>query len=149
MFKNYQHPLNCIIKSDNFRKALLKFLSNPSEYPHLIYHETADFMVFYDGYPKSRIHLLLMQKYDVVNSVADLKFEHLEMLRKMKMTADEISQFLKPNKIRFGFHAIPSMKGLHLHIISEDMAFCKNKKHFNSFMTDFLVKPEKVIEYLL
>jgi aprataxin len=66
----------------------------------------------------------------------------------MKMTAEEIAQFLKPNKIRIGFHAIPSLDGLHLHIISEDMAFCKHKKHYNSFMTDFLVKPETVIELL-
>ena len=43
-----------------------------------------------------------------------------------------------------GFHAAPSMRQLHLHVISLDFASeaLKNKKHWNSFATAFLVPPE-------
>ena len=45
---------------------------------------------------------------------------------------------------RAGFHAVPSMRQLHLHLISQDFdsACLKNKKHWNSFATDFFVPPE-------
>ena len=49
-----------------------------------------------------------------------------------------------------GFHAVPSMRQLHLHLISLDFDSdaLKNKKHFNSFTTDFLVPPWKWLESL-
>ena len=43
---------------------------------------------------------------------------------------------------RIGFHAIPSMNQVHLHVISDDFDSdkLKNKKHWNSFTTEFFIK---------
>lgn len=44
-------------------------------------------------------------------------------------------------EIRVGIHAHPSMRHLHIHIISRDMhSECmKHRKHYNSFNTDFFI----------
>ena len=51
---------------------------------------------------------------------------------------------------RFGYHSVPSMLRLHLHCISDDMLSenVKNKKHWNSFTTEFFVDSTKVIAEL-
>jgi aprataxin len=52
--------------------------------------------------------------------------------------------------IRFGYHAIPSMSHLHLHAISQDFdsPCLKNKKHWNSFNTEYFVPFDKVMSNL-
>lgn len=49
--------------------------------------------------------------------------------------------YFQYENIRFGYHAQPSMHRLHLHVISKDMnsEFLKNKKHWNSFTTEFFM----------
>jgi hypothetical protein len=43
--------------------------------------------------------------------------------------------------LRWGFHAVPSLRLLHLHVVSSDLdsPALKNKKHWNSFATPFFV----------
>lgn len=50
-------------------------------------------------------------------------------------------------QLRFGFHAKPSLPGLHLHCISQDLDSDRlsNKKHYNSFATEFFVDVDIVI----
>jgi aprataxin len=45
-----------------------------------------------------------------------------------------------------GFHAIPSLSCLHLHIISKDMQSpaLKNKKHFLSFTSRFFISIDSI-----
>lgn len=47
---------------------------------------------------------------------------------------------------KVGYHAQPSMKHLHLHVISKDFSseFLKTKKHFNSFNTDFFIDAPRI-----
>ena len=54
------------------------------------------------------------------------------------------------NDFRMGFHAVPSMARLHLHVISQDFdsPCLKNKKHWNSFNTDYFVPWDKVVAQL-
>ena len=49
-----------------------------------------------------------------------------------------------------GFHTKPSMRQLHLHVISSDFQspFMKLKKHWNSFNTQFFLTLEDVIATL-
>lgn len=49
-----------------------------------------------------------------------------------------------------GFHAMPSIKQLHLHLISTDFHSprLKNKKHWNSFTTPFFLSIDFVINEL-
>ncbi|ORY28509.1 HIT-like domain-containing protein [Naematelia encephala] len=69
----------------------------------------------------------------VVNTLADAARDVEEMIRD-EMVKTEGFEW----KIDIGFHAIPSMKHLHLHVISDDRispAF-KTKRHLNSFRQD-------------
>ena len=52
--------------------------------------------------------------------------------------------------MRLGFHAVQSMTPLHIHIISTDFkSDClKNKKHWNSFNSEYFIHLEKLIEEL-
>lgn len=51
-------------------------------------------------------------------------------------------------EFQVGFHAVPSMLVLHVHVISRDFksTALKNKKHWNSFTTPFFVTLRDVIE---
>lgn len=57
----------------------------------------------------------------------------------------------RPVPIRLGYHAIPSLSLLHLHIVSSDLESpaLKNKKHWNSFATPFFVSPSRLRTMLL
>ncbi|KAI1314601.1 hypothetical protein EDD11_001944 [Mortierella claussenii] len=51
---------------------------------------------------------------------------------------------------KMGFHVIPSILQLHMHVISQD--FCsdalKKKHHWNSFTSRFFISPDQVIKTL-
>ena len=53
-------------------------------------------------------------------------------------------------EFQVGFHAIPSMNQVHMHIISRDFisSALKTKKHWNSFTTEFFLKPSFIIDQL-
>lgn len=56
-----------------------------------------------------------------------------------------------PNiKFRYGYHAVPSMGHLHMHVISQDFSSpcLKTKKHYNSFTTDYFVNAKEFIKEL-
>jgi len=69
----------------------------------------------------------------VIISLSDMASEVEEMMRD-EMHKTEGFEW----GIDIGFHAIPSMKHLHLHVISDDMisTSLKTKKHYNSFRPD-------------
>ena len=56
----------------------------------------------------------------------------------------------KTRRYNIGFHAIPSMTHLHLHIISDDFQSepMKNKKHWNSFTNSFFIFVDDFVEQL-
>ncbi len=49
-----------------------------------------------------------------------------------------------------GFHSVPSMRQLHMHVLSRDMdsPALKNKKHWNSFTTGFFLPAQQVLQQL-
>ena len=51
---------------------------------------------------------------------------------------------------KMGFHAIPSMAQVHMHVISQDFhsPCLKTKKHWNSFNTEYFIPVEKLLELL-
>lgn len=53
-------------------------------------------------------------------------------------------------EFKLGYHAIPSMSQLHMHVISQDMiSDCmKTKKHYNSFTTNYFVPSQNIIKML-
>ena len=114
-------------------------------------------MIIYDRYFKAKIHLLILPKVNV-QSVYDLdpmNDAHIALIEGMIARAKWIQHGLRKRKggcdvIHYGFHAIPSMNQLHLHVISDDMESdnLKNKKHYLSFKSDYFV-PGKVMLRIL
>lgn len=106
-----------------------------------------------DAYPKARHHYLVLPKENISN-LKSLNSTHLALLEKMhengKALADEVRLKEPSMAFRCGYHASPSMARLHMHVISQDFdsPCLKNKKHWNTFTTDFFIDAEKVIEIL-
>jgi len=105
-----------------------------------------------DKYPKSRHHLLVIpNKNSGMDSVDDLTASDVQLIDHMTLKGKQISQqFDGSVEFRFGFHRIPSLKPLHLHVISQDFdsKYLKTKKHYNSFTTKFFIDSKTVIENL-
>eukprot|EP01041_Mallomonas_annulata_P007600 gene7600-15573_t len=140
--------------SSTFNKRVLySYLRPPPLPPHLqqaVFYQDDICIVVYDAYPKAKVHLLLMLKYDlqpVAENVRELVPSHLSRLQASHRVARRIASSTAVHsaggghRVLLGYHAIPSLLPLHLHIISNDMdSVCmKTKSHWNSFTTDFLI----------
>lgn len=72
----------------------------------------------------------------------------MPLLDEMELLAKNTIEVLGEAEDRFkiGYHARPSMKHLHLHVISKDFdsESLKTKKHFNSFNTSFFIEAARL-----
>lgn len=137
-------------KSLPWFRGLSEAKSDPSK--HLDSNDKC--IIIRDGYPKSRHHYLVLPRRNIPN-LTSLTTKDVPLLENML----EFSK-LYLNKVhgvnygginfRCGYHAVPSMKELHMHVISQDFdSIClKNKKHWNSFTTDFFLDATKVISII-
>ncbi|XP_026158118.1 aprataxin isoform X1 [Mastacembelus armatus] len=109
-------------------------------------------VVIKDKYPKARYHWLVLP-WQYIPSLKALCKEHCDLVKHMQQVADQIvQQCPDAGSLRFrtGYHAIPSMSHVHLHVISQDFdsPCLKNKKHWNSFTTDYFIESHDVIRML-
>lgn len=109
-------------------------------------------VVIKDKYPKARYHWLVLP-WETISSLKVLRKEHCDLVKHMQEVADQmVQQCPDASSLRFrtGFHAIPSMSHVHLHVISQDFdsPCLKNKKHWNSFTTDYFIESHDVIQML-
>lgn len=109
-------------------------------------------VVIKDKYPKARYHWLVLP-WQTISSLKALRDEHCDLVKHMQEVADQmIQQCPDATSLRFrtGYHAIPSMSHVHLHVISQDFdsPCLKNKKHWNSFTTDYFMESHDVIQML-
>lgn len=80
--------------------------------------------------------------------------EHLTLLNEMYLMAQNVIEVKRQKLDDFiiGYHAEPSMQQVHLHVVSTDFnsPCLTNKKHWNSFHTDFLIphQGEKILQLL-
>jgi len=141
----------------NWRNAFLDVIENPEQHQHQkIYYQDENILVIYDLFPKSQQHLLILPKKLKIDSIRELKKEHLSLLKLMHTRAEWVAESLKKQSnskdmnFRLGYHSIPSMRLLHLHVISQDFdsPSLKNIKHWNSFNTPFFVESSLVISTL-
>ncbi|KAH6576129.1 hypothetical protein BASA60_004684 [Batrachochytrium salamandrivorans] len=81
-----------------------------------------------------------------------LNSSHVELLKHMREQGRQAlaKLYADPPNVQVGFHAVPSMRQLHLHIISTDFdsPCMKTKLHYNSFVTSFFIPVEEFIEKL-
>ena len=116
------------------------------------YHDE-NILIVSDAFPKARCHCLVLAKDPAISSLGALHKGHLPLLQHMHIKACEYAEFLRSTqfpKLRFisGFHALPSLPPLHMHLISMDLDSdrLKNKKHYNSFSTNFFLPTPLVVE---
>lgn len=123
------------------------------EDPLQVYEEDELTVTLYDGFPKARYHFLVVPKENI-NSIAELLPGHLPLLKRMHENAEKLVQkiqSIEPGVIfRQGYHAVPSMKRLHLHVVSQDFDSFRMKKkhHWNTFNTEYFVDSDVVMTTL-
>ena len=106
-----------------------------------------------DAYPKACHHFLILPK-DNISSLGALGSNHVPLLKhllaKGKELVRELTAMDEKLKFRYGYHAIPSMTRLHMHVISQDFnsPCLKTKKHWNSFTTEYFIDAENIISML-
>ncbi|KAG8184402.1 hypothetical protein JTE90_004574 [Oedothorax gibbosus] len=119
------------------------------EDPELIVEFDEKIVIIKDKYPKAKHHYLILPKENVPN-LKSLKKEHLPLLKHMKTKADEMVEKFSSNQFQIGYHAVPSMSHLHLHVISRDFdsPCLKTKTHWNSFTTEYFINSDDVVNQL-
>ncbi|XP_023934198.1 aprataxin [Bicyclus anynana] len=117
--------------------------------PDSIYKETDRLVVIRDKYPKARIHYLVLPKEEI-SSIFKLNKTHLDLIDELGSMYKSIKNDHTESDLVAGFHAIPSMQRLHMHVISKDMdSKClKTKIHWNSFTTSFFIPFDDLLKKL-
>lgn len=136
-------------------------------------------VLIHDKYPKARIHGLVIARDPALQAATDLRPQHLPLLLHMRAAGEAYYERqrqalagagagagaeasggsgagtaagapLAVGACRLGFHSVPSMRQLHLHVVSDDFhSDClKNKKHWNSFATPFFLPLDSVVAKL-
>ncbi|XP_030050197.1 aprataxin isoform X2 [Microcaecilia unicolor] len=114
--------------------------------PALQVYQDERVVVIKDKYPKAQFHWLVLP-WEAVSSLKAIKKEHLELLQHMHKIGEKMIQDgLASDSVTFrlGYHAIPSMSHVHLHVISQDFdsPCLRNKKHWNSFTTEYFLESQ-------
>ncbi|XP_074063487.1 aprataxin isoform X2 [Macrotis lagotis] len=120
--------------------------------PKMQVYKDDQVVVINDKYPKARYHWLVLPWISLSN-LKSLNQEHEELLKHMHAIGEKMREECvdsKNLKFRLGYHAIPSMSQIHLHVISQDFdsPCLKNKKHWNSFNTDYFLESQDVIKMI-
>uniref|UniRef100_A0A161MT06 Aprataxin n=1 Tax=Triatoma infestans TaxID=30076 RepID=A0A161MT06_TRIIF len=121
-------------------------LINSMKDPELVIHKNNTLTVIKDKYPKAEKHFLILPNENIIG-INKLSKNNIELLRDMLLKGREVARdFGEGRKFRYGFHAIPSLQRLHLHVISDDFnsPALKTAKHWNSFTTSFFLEAEKL-----
>lgn len=121
--------------------------------PKLIVKEDDKLVIIKDAYPKAKHHFLVLPKENI-SSLRALNSSHVSLLKHMldRGKALEAELVEKDASLNFqhGYHAVPSMTRLHMHVISRDFdsPCLKTKKHWNSFTSEFFLPAEEVLRRL-
>eukprot|EP01059_Diplonema_ambulator_P036761 TRINITY_DN932_c0_g2_i1.p1 TRINITY_DN932_c0_g2~~TRINITY_DN932_c0_g2_i1.p1 ORF type:complete len:216 (+),score=45.79 TRINITY_DN932_c0_g2_i1:34-681(+) len=112
-----------------------------------------EILIMHDKYPKSTVHLLVLPRKHTLVAIDRLTCEDIPLLRRMEAAAwwwlanSKIVQ--KGMRFASGYHAVPSMMQMHLHVFSTDMLkLHSNVRHYNTFTTAYLRPTEDVQDEL-
>jgi len=140
--------------SGGFETALLRIVDAPDKHKNVILLQDAQCLVIYDGFPKAKYHLLVLPRQKIM-SLTDLSREHVVTLRHLHRVALHVVRSIQQAAdaglgFRVGFHSVPSLQLLHLHVISADFdsPSLKNKKHWNSFQPPFFLDSQHLIQII-
>ncbi|KAM4078941.1 hypothetical protein ACB094_09G078100 [Castanea mollissima] len=136
----------------SWAQALHKIAMHPQIHKDVALEISDDVVVLNDLYPKARRHLLVLARSEGLDRLADVSKDHLQLLKTMHDVGLKWAEkFLQEDAsliFRLGYHSVPSMRQLHLHVISQDFDSknLKHKKHWNSFNTAFFLDSVDVLE---
>jgi len=132
-------------RSASWSQGLLASMSDPS----LKVTETGRVVVIRDKFPKSEHHFLVLPKQKLT-SLKSAGRDHVQLLEEMEAEGRKLAERFPQHQFKLGYHAVPSMSQVHLHVISQDFnsPCLKHKKHWNSFTTTYFVPSETVLEEL-
>ncbi|GAM27513.1 hypothetical protein SAMD00019534_106890 [Acytostelium subglobosum LB1] len=122
--------------------ALSAYCLAPADHSCVKYYDDK-IVIIQDAYPKAKHHYLVMPRR-LIPSFKDLTKEDLGLLQQLYDHGIHFIQNTLKCKLdifQIGFHAVPSMRQLHLHLISNDLnsPALKRKEHWISFTTDFFI----------
>nr|XP_033331958.1 aprataxin [Megalopta genalis]XP_033331959.1 aprataxin [Megalopta genalis] len=119
------------------------------EDPALKVKEDDKVVVIKDKYPKAQFHYLVLPKANIP-SIWHVKKENENLLNHMADVGKDLTKQHKDFEFLIGYHAVPSMQRLHLHVISTDFnsPCLKTKYHWNSFTTPFFLHSEDICNQL-
>ncbi|THD24015.1 Aprataxin [Fasciola hepatica] len=130
-------------KTPGLGPNLFQMTKNPD---HIV-RQSDSWVIIRDRFPKAMFHWLILPK-ESIPRWANLNSMHIPLLRSMHEAAEQLVSENEPHSFQIGYHAVPSMLQLHMHVISTD--FCspclKTKKHWNSFTTRFFIPSSKFIK---
>ncbi|KAJ3062029.1 hypothetical protein HDU98_002062 [Podochytrium sp. JEL0797] len=135
-----------------WQNALHQYVTKPESFlVETVVQSSCDFVVVRDTFPKAKRHFLVVSRKDKdasTRGVAALDANDAPLLAAFAAAFEDIKAMHPDAVLRAGFHAVPSMAHLHMHVISDDMVspFLKNKKHWNSFTSRFFIPLEDVVE---
>merc|ERR1712098_735604 len=99
--------------SGHWSKGLVASMSDPKS----VMSEDQELCVIKDKYPKAKLHLLVLPKDPRLNTMKNLEKSDVGLISRMAEAGIKQSD---PVPVRLGFHAVPSMGRLHLHVIRQD-----------------------------
>eukprot|EP00927_Polykrikos_kofoidii_P077410 TRINITY_DN7434_c0_g1_i1.p1 TRINITY_DN7434_c0_g1~~TRINITY_DN7434_c0_g1_i1.p1 ORF type:complete len:640 (+),score=71.27 TRINITY_DN7434_c0_g1_i1:98-2017(+) len=119
-----------------------------------VLHRTDEFVTFYDGLPKASVHLLVVPRERIAGLQA-VDTCHLQLLKRMAayvcwVMISVSHQHPELPGWAHGVHAVPTLRQLHYHVISQDFDSVRMNaiKTFNSFQPPFLVPLDDIIDEL-
>ena len=153
-----QRTASAASHSNRFRDNLLPYITSPTSFPpSVVIHHNPSFVWIRDKYPKSYIHTLIIPRdaskstlhpFDAFDDSAFLGSVRAEAQKLRSVVAKELKRKLGEQQgrdwereVMVGVHARPSLRHLHVHVLSREMCGEGMKKaaHYNSFRTGFFV----------
>jgi len=140
--------------------------------PGVILKWTESTITIFDGFPKALYHFLVLPRVGpssglTMSNVASLRdilqwdrVKAQKCLEMLRLEAQEVKKMIEDEMVKthgftwpvfIGLHAVPSMKHLHLHVLSDDLCSpkLKHKKHYNSFhpKLGFFLHIDEIMEW--
>lgn len=151
------------VENGGWRLALTAMATDPAAFRKngAVLFFDDELVVARDAYPKSRTHLLVlardtrlaegpkaMRSTDaaLVRRMARVGEAHARRLAaEAASAADSRNDDAERFRFRCGFHASPSMRTAHMHVVSGDLrgVGMKTRRHWNSFATSFFKEAEE------
>jgi aprataxin len=137
--------------------ALINIIQNPEipEHSKAILYRDEDVIIISDKFPKAKYHFLVLPAGVWIDTAADVTKNDIPILEKLLERATAFLDELKHKSkkaamanFKMGFHGKPSMKQLHLHVISDDFnsPAMKHSKHYNTFTTPYFLDVHDFID---